>query len=1537
MKKNILAKRIKVKADLNNPIETVEDSPNGKEFKDDENEESPDNENIYRCPKCFNIPLISVKDNENKVIIDCLRGHHTEMLFSEYMAPEYQKNIYNFECGQCGANRNTKKLIKVCHECQKIFCKDCLSLHNKNNVNHHLISFDKMDTICPLHKSKYTYYCLECKKNLCEDCIKNKNDQHQLILFNNINLKNNELNELKNNLEKENQTLFNIKKIFNDTLTQLSNKFNDIISYKFLCLKYKNNIINTYETKDTNYQIIDNLNHLKFISKDLKIEPEMNELDIIYELFNFLDSIEYNDENNNMNNNNNLNSNGINLNDKNNIILDTKIEESENEDEDENDNTQKPENENKNNKIKIGNSNNIKVEENEKDDEDENEEEEKVEESESKNGKDKAKENEDNNINRIRNDYIKINDNENENDNDNDNDNDKYNEKLNDVNIKDSNDINIISISQDGLLNQISPIRIENQNINDKNGNNNPEKEESKPIYKEEDTPIKKEDIINTEEKEKDIDEHNYNEEEGSNDNEDNIFVYKSNRHIPVNTDYNQNNKVENSEKEKFNTTEKSEDTENKEKEPKKKKKKIIKKKKIKQPIKITQTETGETTINKTKKKIIKKVKSKDLLIPNNEEQKENEEKKENINNNIHIEINESYSQEINNNINKEEIEKEKEKEKEKESRKDSYKNKLDNSNNLNSNHINESKDEITNTISRTDELEKSQDISNDNMSNDYKLEEVPNTNHEEFNYNKIISKKIKAIKRKKKKKLNIPRIEPNKQMNKQIEVIKIEMNNPVNGFKIEDSNDMVESSDGNRMSLEPQIEKSVDTITNDTLSKDDDNKIKSIKRTTVTKKLNFASSEKEEDEYDDDEDKDIKKKSNNNIKINEIKIDNSKINELNRIVNLNMTPNNQSISGKKSPIIKKKKKIKKKKYLISVDNKDNIKPKIVEKQLKITKTTTLIRSRSKDRKPQRTNTEDSFDSNVSNSKKNNNNEKTTNSKEFNFNVFKNGEINSPMNHDNDNNAQKKNSKEINFKVIKNDNVKSPNYINNKDKDKDKDADTTKNKDINFKIYKKEVKRSPNYNNKDKDKNDDDAKTKEINFKIYKNGTEKSSNFNEESEKEDTSLRESTDNLRKIKNNFKAKKNQKMRMAQGKNKVALIFENKEELYLEKKDIKFAKKSGINKFEESIEKDRNLNRSMDRVKHRTYKNRRFNNAYNADEIKYLMERSNSYKKINKYKKFSDKEKINCIKFENGISCLLEVNPQIFALGNLIGDILLINYHTYKEMQTIKEHDGTIISLCSLHDNSILSCSADRKMLKVRINEDGTKYNIEFVFTGYENYILKGIELMNTFKIITCSWDDKLFVWERSKGKTYKNTLIFNEGERVVDLLEVNANYFVSISENNDFKIWSSDICDLLYLIQNIKCIGAPNALCKINDFLVSVLDYHEIQLIDILEHKIVNKISIDDGNLSCIIKLNDNSILLAEDFNNDKYCVFYIKQFYYDDRDLKPISHKKDKFFKTNKNNDKEIRALAQFSNGVIVQGITGEYNGKDSGDLFFYY
>ena len=1474
MKKNSINKRIKVKADLNQNSEQSEENSNEKEK---ENEITPENDstsnNTYRCPNCFSIPIINVKDNENKVILDCLQGHHIEMLFSEYMTNEFQKNTSKLICSQCREDKNSKKIMRICFECKKLFCKDCLSSHNKSNPNHHLNTIDKADINCPLHKSKYTYFCSECKKNLCDECVKEKNDGHQLIYFQNINLKNHELTEIKNNLEKENQILFKIKKIFNDTLVTLSNKFNDIMSYKFLCLKYKNNIINTYETKDTNYQIIDNVNHLKFITKDLKIEPEMNELDIIYELFNFLDSIEYNDENNNGNtndNNNNINNNdsyhinnSYNMNENNKLIIDTKnkIEESEHEDDIE---SEKENNSNENNN-KFSENKNIKVEENEKDDDEDDKREE---ESDTIRNKDKTK-----------NEYIKITDNNDNEDNDNDNDNEKEDEKpeetenSNDVNKNMNNKVNMVTSSNDDLVNQVTPNKITKkvivkkvEKMEEEKVNNNDEDEES-----EKNEEIKEEDESNKKENNKiknDINDNNEVSESLLNDNEGDMYIYKSTQHIPVTSESTQNL----GEKDKLSRTEKNiEDIlENKEKEPKKRKKKVLKKKKIKQIIQQgTQDDIeSEPKATKTKKKVIKRTRTKDKLIKKEEkiedendkkeetknepkEEKDEESKDEHINSNMRIEVNENDSNnQINSNIHIEE-----------------------NENDKNEKEENNNEDISNDDITDNNDVSKTEDEKEDDLSNDNKIEEVPNTNYDEFKENRSVKKKVKHVKKKKKKKLNIAKTESIKEQNPKIEIINTENrkeknliynNNPKVGMKIESlryenhDDEEPEDLDKQEKTIERHIEKHIEVITDTNNDEDDKSKNskspKKNKKITIKKKLKMKNSDKGEDEDDDDEENKTKNKSKSkskvsiNINTNLNEKDNSvdsdmkrKINKLNKIVNMNLKLDNDGSldNSRGSQRVKKRKKIKKKKYLICVDNngKNIIPNPEEEKQLKITKTTTLIRSRSKERPPRNGNSQES------------NKDKVVKNKEINFKIFEDGDDSSIYNEEN--------------------------------------SSSNKKKEITNIRTKKNI--------------------KEIN-KIKKD----------------------------LGSQFEAKGSRKMRMTQGKNNAAFLLENQTEVYFEEKNIIKAKNKGLDTFE--IQYDREaLNRSVDGYD--KYKNRRRIDGYDYDydEVKYLIERSNSYKKMKNYKKFNEREKINCMKFENGISCLLEINPTIFAIGNLIGDIIVINSHTYKEIQVIREHDGTIISLCLLHDKSILSCSADRKMLKIRTNQNGTKYNIEFVFTGYENYIIKGIELMNTFKIITCSWDDKLFVWERIDENNYKNSLIFNEGERVVDLLEINVNHFVSISENNELKIWSSDTCEVIDTIKNIKCIGAPNALCKITDFVICVLDYHEIQLIDVMEHRLINKISVDDGNLSCIIKLNDNSILLAEDFNSDKYCVFYMKQFYYELEDFKPISYKKDKFFKTNKNNDKEIRALVQFSNGVIVQGVTGEYNGNDSGDLFFYY
>ena len=309
-------------------------------------------------------------------------------------------------------------------------------------------------------------------------------------------------------------------------------------------------------------------------------------------------------------------------------------------------------------------------------------------------------------------------------------------------------------------------------------------------------------------------------------------------------------------------------------------------------------------------------------------------------------------------------------------------------------------------------------------------------------------------------------------------------------------------------------------------------------------------------------------------------------------------------------------------------------------------------------------------------------------------------------------------------------------------------------------------------------------------------------------------------------------------------------------------------------------------------------------------------------------------INTMSFENGINCLLDLSKQILCAGNLIGDIKVIEKKSYKEIQTIKEHNGTINSLFKLSDGAILSSSADKLMKKIRLTKNYLYYDIEFVFDGYFNYVFKGIELFNG-KIISCSWDDKLYLWEEETSNQYQNSLKFNENQRVEDILEISKDKFASVSEC-ELKIWNSNNMAQLHSIKLKKGIVTPNSLCKINDEVLISIFYHSIHLIDLNNYSLINTISMDQSNLSCITKLNDGSIFIAEDVNTDENSIIYLKQYILEGDGLQYISFKKDKYSKSNKNDYKEIRALIQFSDGIIVQGISGEFNGKDSGDIFFY-
>ena len=165
----------------------------------------------YRCPKCFNFPLIEFIDKNEEIII--------------YTCACYYKKRINIE----DLFNKEKKYMT--------FLEDKPKTSTKNDI----LGFK-----CTKHKTLETnnnfgYYCISCRKNLCKDCIQehlNKGDDIIVFDFQNFETykKINEILKYENEKEIEEQE--SISQINSSILEELNNdystdkKTNEIIKIK---------------------------------------------------------------------------------------------------------------------------------------------------------------------------------------------------------------------------------------------------------------------------------------------------------------------------------------------------------------------------------------------------------------------------------------------------------------------------------------------------------------------------------------------------------------------------------------------------------------------------------------------------------------------------------------------------------------------------------------------------------------------------------------------------------------------------------------------------------------------------------------------------------------------------------------------------------------------------------------------------------------------------------------------------------------------------------------------------------------------------------------------------------------------------------------------------------------------------------------------------------------------------------------------------------------------------------------------------------
>ena len=249
------------------------------------------NENIKQsediiCPECKKNVLIKIEDYKIRMY-NCKKKHNNIILLKEYKDTQ-NIDISKIICENCKIKNKSNTYnneIYKCLKCDKNLCPLCKSTHDKN---HKIINYDNINNICNKHNNIYIKYCKNCNENICMICEKD-HKLHEIIYFGDIYNENNNLNELKEYINKLNIEInkiiskleyikINIEKYYNISYNIINNENNQ----NYYILNNKNEFIN-------NNNII--IKDIKEIINDNKVNNKIIKLLNIYDK---MDKKEYN-------------------------------------------------------------------------------------------------------------------------------------------------------------------------------------------------------------------------------------------------------------------------------------------------------------------------------------------------------------------------------------------------------------------------------------------------------------------------------------------------------------------------------------------------------------------------------------------------------------------------------------------------------------------------------------------------------------------------------------------------------------------------------------------------------------------------------------------------------------------------------------------------------------------------------------------------------------------------------------------------------------------------------------------------------------------------------------------------------------------------------------------------------------------------------------------------------------------------------------------------------------------------------------------
>ena len=232
------------------------------------------------CPKCNRDIKMKFNNIYNIDLYDCENNHKFNNIPLDEFESTQMINISKIKCEICKNDKGEtyKNIFYKCNECNINICPLCQINHNKNHI---MIDYDKINYICNKHDEPFTSYCKKCNKNICSKCEK-EHINHENISFINMIIDKkdllNKINDIKNIINVYNENIYKIIEILNNMKKDVNNYYK-LIEY----------MVNNYNEKERNYEILNNINEMinNIIINDIK--KINNEYDIKIKFNNILD------------------------------------------------------------------------------------------------------------------------------------------------------------------------------------------------------------------------------------------------------------------------------------------------------------------------------------------------------------------------------------------------------------------------------------------------------------------------------------------------------------------------------------------------------------------------------------------------------------------------------------------------------------------------------------------------------------------------------------------------------------------------------------------------------------------------------------------------------------------------------------------------------------------------------------------------------------------------------------------------------------------------------------------------------------------------------------------------------------------------------------------------------------------------------------------------------------------------------------------------------------------------------------------------